>query len=85
MSRSTASPPPERSVVSGRHCRASESEDERQPIRGGACRPVLLGARTAPKSVSRTYAADGRRETNPHSNPLEVHGDADAVRSVTRG
>jgi hypothetical protein len=30
------------------------------------CQPVSLGARTARKSMSRPYAADGRRQTNPH-------------------
>jgi hypothetical protein len=59
MSRSTTSPPPERSVVSGGHWRASEGgEDERQAIRPRhVCQPLSLGAGTAPKSMTPTYAA----------------------------
>ena len=71
MSRSTASPPLERGVLSKRHSRATEAtkaSDTRSAR--GACWPVLLGARTAPESVSRTYALDGRQETNLHSNPF---------------
>jgi hypothetical protein len=68
MSRSTASPPPERGVVPGGHCRASEAdEDEPRVMRPRhACQPVSLGARTARKTMSHPYAADGRPQTNPH-------------------
>jgi hypothetical protein len=59
MSRSTASPPPERSVVSGGRWRVSEGDEgERQAIRPRhVCQPRLLGARTAPRSMTPTYAA----------------------------
>jgi len=86
MSRSTALPPPERSVVSGGQWRASEGdEDDRQAIRPRhVCQPVLLGARTAPKSMTPTYAAVAAPRAHPQSNPQEVHCDADAIRSVPR-
>jgi hypothetical protein len=86
MSRSTASPPLERGALPEGDAGASETdEDERQAMRPRRLsQPGLLGARTTPRSTSRTFAIDDRRETNPHSNPLEVHCDADAVRSVPR-
>jgi hypothetical protein len=78
MSRSTPSPPLERGVPSQRAARArpAKSEDERQ----------TMHRRTAPQSRSRTLvAAAGRNKAaKPHSNPQEVHCDADAVRSGPR-
>jgi hypothetical protein len=65
--------------------RAKPTKTSDKPCaRARLSRPGLLGGRTAPKSTSRTFAIDDRRETNPHSNPLEVRCDADAVRSVPR-
>ncbi len=50
MSRSTVSPPLERGVLSKGHRRASEATTASDtPSAPGACRPVLLGVRTAPK------------------------------------
>jgi hypothetical protein len=68
MSRSTASPPPERSVLSGGRCRASEADkmSEKPCARVG----LFSGALPLSQSVSRTYAAGRGRETNPHSSPL---------------
>jgi hypothetical protein len=52
-----------RVLPEGRLRGMSESdEDERQAMRPRrVCRPVLPGARTAPQSVSRTFAADAAK------------------------
>jgi hypothetical protein len=83
MSRPTASPPPNEASGPNRDHRASQATTsvKRRP------RPARLSrscwARTAQERVV-NVALEGRRQTNPHSNPLEVHCDADAVRSVPR-
>ena len=84
MSRSTASPPLERSVVSEDHWRASEADEMSKNPWPASCVDLFSGGLPLLHSASRTYAAERRRETNPHSNPQEVHCDADAVRSVPR-
>ncbi len=84
MSRLTASPPPKKaSGLNGddRASQATTTSVKRCPRAARASRSCW--ARTVQEGVV-NVALDGRRETNPHSNPLEVHCDADAVRSVPR-
>ena len=69
MLRSTASPPPERSVVSGSHCRASEADQISKKLWPASCVDPFSDGLPLLQSLSPTYAADRRRETNPHSNP----------------
>lgn len=84
MSRPTASPPPKKASDPNGDYRASQAmttASSDAPARRVPARSCW--ARTGQERVV-NVALDGRRQTNPHSNPLEVHCDADAVRSVPR-
>jgi hypothetical protein len=62
--------PTGRNLVSGGHWpRAKPTKMSEKPSARVVCQPVVLCARTAPQSASRTIALDGRRETIPYSNP----------------
>ena len=85
MSRSTASPPPERGVPSeGRPPRERSDEHERQAMRPRRVSARFAGRMDGAQAHVVNVVLDGRRQTTPHSNSLEVHCDADAVRSVPR-
>jgi hypothetical protein len=84
MSRSTATPPPERRAVSGAICGARKADEDEPPCARGTCQPVFAGRADRAQEHVAPYAADGRTQTNPQRNPQEVHCDADAVRSVPR-
>jgi hypothetical protein len=84
MSRSTASPPPERSVPSERRPRERSNDHPRQAVRPRRVSTSFAGRADGAQERGVNVALGGRRQTNPHSNPLEVHCNADAVRSVPR-
>jgi hypothetical protein len=84
MSRPTASPPPKKASGPNGDHRASQATTT-------SVKRCPRAARASPSRWARTaqarvvnVALEGRRQTDPHSNPLEVHCDADAVRSVPR-
>jgi hypothetical protein len=84
MSRPTASPPAKKASGPNGDHRASQATTtsvKRCPRAARVRRSCW--ARTAPERVM-NVALEGR-QTNSHSHPLEVHCDADAVRSVPRG
>ena len=85
MSRSTASPPPERGVRSERRPPRERSNDHPRQANAPAARVDEFCWRAdGAQERAVNVALDGRHQTNPHSNPLEVLCDADAVRSVPR-
>lgn len=83
MSRPTASPPPnEASAANGD--RERSHDDERQAMLPRRVSTSFAGRADGAQERVVNVALDGRRWTNPQSNHLEVHCDADAVRSVPR-
>jgi hypothetical protein len=84
MSRPTASPPPNKASGPNGYHRASQATTTSVKRYHRAARASRsCWARTAQERVV-SVVLEARRPTNPHSNPLEVHCDADAVRSVPR-
>ena len=84
MSRSTASPPPERGIRSERRPRERSDDHPRQANAPAARVDEFCWRADGAQERVVNVALDGRHQTKPHSNPLEVHCDADAVRSVPR-
>ena len=65
--------------------RRERSDDrERRAMRPRRVPASFAGRMDGAQERIVTFALDGRRQTTPHPNSLEVHCDADAVRSVPR-
>jgi hypothetical protein len=84
MLRSTTSPPPERGGPWEGQLARKRSRQGRMTSHA----PMLAACFAAPAGGApvrvRTFAVDGRRQSNSRVNPQEVCSDADAVRSVPR-